>query len=124
MPARIRQWETICQSGSQRVGNRQAEVANQEILKVLRAHLDHAGGSWVDELLNVLWALRTILTEGTDVTPFHLVYGSEAIIPVEVGVESDRVQYYDEGNTKWRLMELDLVDETWAKVAVRLMAYR
>ncbi|XP_042386781.1 uncharacterized protein LOC121978510 [Zingiber officinale] len=100
--------------------NGQAEVGNREILRVLRAQLDHVGGSWVDEL----WALCTTLKEGTGMTPFHMVYGGEAVAPVEVGVESDRVQHYNEGNTEQRHMEFDLLDETRAKEVVRLMAYR
>ncbi|XP_042465994.1 uncharacterized protein LOC122048498 [Zingiber officinale] len=103
--------------------NGQAEVANREILRVLRARLDHMGGSWVDELPSVLWALRTTPKEGTGATPFHLVYGDEAVIPVEVGVELDQLQHYDKDNTEPRLLELDLVDEARAKVVVRLMAY-
>ncbi|XP_042441268.1 uncharacterized protein LOC122026598 [Zingiber officinale] len=99
-------------------GNGQAEVTNRKILRVLHARLDHMGGSWVDKLPSVLWYLRTTLKEGTDITPFQLVYGGEAVVPVEVTVESDRVQHYDDGNIEQRMMELDLVDETRAKAIV------
>ncbi|XP_042374422.1 uncharacterized protein LOC121967951 [Zingiber officinale] len=102
--------------------NGQAEVANRKILRVLRARLDHVGGSWVDEFPSVLWAIH-MTHEGKGVTPFHLVYEGEAVAPVEVGVEFDRIQHYSEDNAKQRLLELDLVDEARAKVAVRLMAY-
>ncbi|XP_042423606.1 uncharacterized protein LOC122011285 [Zingiber officinale] len=84
--------------------NDQAELTNWEILRGLRARLDHAGVSWVDELPSLLWALRTTPKEATGITSFQPVYGGEAVVPVEVGVESDRVQLYDEGNTEWRLM--------------------
>ncbi|XP_042467499.1 uncharacterized protein LOC122050677 [Zingiber officinale] len=94
------------------------------IFRVLCARLDHMGGSWVDELPSVIWALRTTLKEATDVTPFQLVYGGEVVVPMEVGVEFDRMQHYDEGNAERRLMELDLVDEARAKAAVRQTAYR
>ncbi|XP_042441217.1 uncharacterized protein LOC122026545 [Zingiber officinale] len=103
--------------------NDQVEVTNREILIGLRARLDHAGGSWVDELPSVLWALHTTPKEATGMTSFHLVYGGEALVPVEVGVEFDRVQHYDEENDERRLMELDLVDEVRDKAVVRLMAY-
>ncbi|XP_042387435.1 uncharacterized protein LOC121979508 [Zingiber officinale] len=79
---------------------------------------------WVDELPSVLRALRTTPKEATGVTPFHLVYGGKAVVPMEVGVESNQVQYYDEGNAERRLMELDLVEETWAKAVVQLTVYR
>ncbi|XP_042422974.1 uncharacterized protein LOC122010503 [Zingiber officinale] len=104
--------------------NGQAEVANQEILRVLYARLDQMRGSWVDELPSVLWALRTTPKEMTGTTPFHLVYDGEAVVPVEVEVEFDRVQLYDEWNAERRHMELDLVDKTRAKAVVRLTAYR
>ncbi|XP_042444034.1 uncharacterized protein LOC122029153 [Zingiber officinale] len=104
--------------------NGQAEVANHEISKILRARLDHMGGRWVDELPIVLWVLRTTPKEGIGATTFHLVYDGEAVIPVEVDVESNRIQHYSKDNTEWRLLELDLVDEVRAKATVRLMAYR
>ncbi|XP_042412096.1 uncharacterized protein LOC122001428 [Zingiber officinale] len=105
-------------------GNGQTEVTNREILRVLCTRLDHMGGSWVDELLGELWALRTTPKEAIGITPFQLMYGSQAVVPVEVGVESDQVQLYDEGNLERRLMELDLVDETRAKAVVRLTMYQ
>ncbi|XP_042404784.1 uncharacterized protein LOC121994983 [Zingiber officinale] len=97
--------------------NRQVEVANREILRILRIRLDHVGGSWVDELPSVLWVIHTTSKEGTGATPFHLVYGSEAVVPVEVGVEFDRIQHYNEDNAERRLLELGLVgDLVWKKV--------
>ncbi|XP_042387607.1 uncharacterized protein LOC121979686 [Zingiber officinale] len=104
--------------------NEQAEVANREILRILRVQLDHVGGSWADELPGVLWAIHTNPKEEMRVTPFHLVYGGEAVIHVEVGIEADRLQQYSEGNAEWRLLELDLVDEACAKAAVQLTTYR
>ncbi|XP_042380224.1 uncharacterized protein LOC121972640 [Zingiber officinale] len=64
------------------------------------------------------------LKEGTNMTPFHLVYGGEAIVPVEVRVESDRVKYYGEDNTERRLVELDLVDEAGDNATIRLTSYQ
>ncbi|XP_042400803.1 uncharacterized protein LOC121990803 [Zingiber officinale] len=124
-------WPTLQEDAARAVAtclscqsNGQAEVAIREILRVLRARLDHEGGSWVDVLPEVLWALRTTPKEGTEATPFHLVYGGEVIVPVEVGVESDRIRVYDENNAELRHLELDLVDEVRAKATVRLMAYQ
>ncbi|XP_042456768.1 uncharacterized protein LOC122041218 [Zingiber officinale] len=62
--------------------------------------------------------------ETIGVTPFQLVYGGEAVVLVEVGVESDRVRFYEEGNGERSLMELDLVDEVRDKATIRIMAYR
>ncbi|XP_042404561.1 uncharacterized protein LOC121994671 [Zingiber officinale] len=104
--------------------NGQAKVTKREIIRVLRARLDNMRGSWVDELLSMLWALCMTLKEGTGLTPFPLVYSGEAIVPVEVGVKSDRIQHYGEDNAERRLLELDLVDKSRAKAIVWLMAYR
>ncbi|XP_042445895.1 uncharacterized protein LOC122030886 [Zingiber officinale] len=104
--------------------NEQTEVTNREILRILRVRLDHVGSSWVDELPGVLWVIRTTPKEEIGVTPFHLVYGGEAVVPVEVGIEYDRVQRYNGDNVDRRQLELDLIDETRAKAAAQLMAYR
>ncbi|XP_042386515.1 uncharacterized protein LOC121978204 [Zingiber officinale] len=104
--------------------NDKAEVTNREILRGMQARLDHARGSWVDKLPRILWAVHMTPKEATSVPPFHLVYGGEALVPVEVGVESNRVQHYDEENDERRLMELDLVNEARDKAAIQLMAYR
>ncbi|XP_042432484.1 uncharacterized protein LOC122019042 [Zingiber officinale] len=109
---------------SEQMSNDQAEVTNLEILRDLRTRLDHAGGSWVNELSSVLWELRTTPKESTSVILFQLVYGEEAMIPVEIGVEFDWVRLYDEGNGERRLMEFDLVDEVREKAVIRLMAYQ
>ncbi|XP_042380471.1 uncharacterized protein LOC121972924 [Zingiber officinale] len=97
--------------------NGQVEVANHEILIILHARLDHTGGSWVDELPSVLWALRMTPKKGIGATTSHLVYGGEAVVPVEVGVESDRMQHYSEDNAERRLLELDLVGKCGEGVA-------
>ncbi|XP_042465784.1 uncharacterized protein LOC122048255 [Zingiber officinale] len=104
--------------------NRQDEVANREILRILRVRLDHIGGSWVDELPGMLWVIRTTPKEGTGVAPFHLVYGGEMTVPIEIRVESDRIQNCSKDNVEQRLLELDLVDEARDKAVVRLIAYK
>ncbi|XP_042460125.1 uncharacterized protein LOC122043573 [Zingiber officinale] len=86
--------------------------------------MDHAGGDWVDELQSVLWTYRTTPRESTGLTPFLLVYDSEAVVPVEIGVPSTRKILYDEENAERRLTELDLITETREQTAARLFAYR
>ena len=48
----------------------------------------------------------------TGETPFRLTYGSEAVIPAEVGLTSYRVHNHDENkNGEAMRLQLDLVDE-------------
>ncbi|XP_074590056.1 uncharacterized protein LOC141845975 [Curcuma longa] len=106
--------------------NGQTEVVNWELVKGLRVRLDRAGGDWVEELHNVLWAYRTTSREGTGMTPFHLIYGGEAVIPVEIGLPSPSIQAYVAGkdNAERRLLELYLISEDRAIAHTRLQAYR
>lgn len=48
---------------------------------------------------------------GMGVSPFSLVHGAELAIPMEIGMELARVGVYNEFNTDWHLLELDLVEE-------------
>jgi hypothetical protein len=53
----------------------------------------------VAELPAVLWSLRTTPTRGTDYTPFFMLHGSEAMLPIDINYERPRVRAYtDEGN--------------------------
>ena len=53
-------------------------------------------GRWLKELLAVVWGLRTQASRSTGMTPYFLVYGSEAILPADVTFRAPRVENYDE----------------------------
>ncbi|MCO5576439.1 hypothetical protein L7F22_030249 [Adiantum nelumboides] len=55
-----------------------------ELVQILSKVTEHQGKNWGLELLSALWAYRTSVKTGTGFTPFHLVYGKEALLPVEV----------------------------------------
>ena len=80
--------------------NGQAERANAEVLRGLKTRtfdmLQKHGRRWIDELPVVLWSLRTTPNRATGQTPFSLVYGAEAVIPIELIYGSPRVLAYDE----------------------------
>ncbi|XP_075655034.1 uncharacterized protein LOC142625229 [Castanea sativa] len=61
----------------------------------------------------------------TGETPFQLTYGSEAVIPAEIGLTSYRVDNHDEGRNDQELrLRLDLVDEVRAMAEQRLARYQ
>jgi transposase InsO family protein len=80
--------------------NGKVEWANAEILRGLKTCtcdcLKKHGAKWIDKLLYVLWANRTFSSWATGETPFSLVYGAKAVIPLEITLVSPRVQAYDE----------------------------
>ena len=105
--------------------NGQVEVTNQSLLKIIKTRLEGAKGIWPDELPNVLWVYRTTARTPTGETPFRLAYGSDTVIPVEVGLISYRVENYDENkNEEAMRLQLDLVDEVRATTEQRLARYQ
>jgi len=61
----------------------------------------------------------------TGETPFRLAYRSEAIIPIEIGLISYRVENQEESrNDEAIRLQLDLMDEVRATVEQRLAHYQ
>ncbi|MCO5604885.1 hypothetical protein L7F22_059059 [Adiantum nelumboides] len=65
---------------------------------------------WDKHLTAALWAYRTSFKVSTQFTPYHLVYGQEALLPIEVEVGSLRVLAKDTTSSKEKLEQriLDL----------------
>ena len=58
-------------------------------------------------------------------TPFRLTYGTEAVIPVEVGVTSTRREvFHEESNDVHLRINLDFLDEVREKASVRVTKYQ
>ncbi|KAK3003531.1 hypothetical protein RJ639_018380 [Escallonia herrerae] len=100
--------------------NGQIENMNRGILQGLKKKLNEAKGAWVDELPKVLWAYRTTPHSVTGETPFSLCYGTEAMLPVEIGVPTIRALHFSELNNDVGLRaNLDLVEEARTQAHVR-----
>ena len=98
--------------------NRQTEVTNQTLLRFIKTKLDEAKGAWLDELPNVLWAYRTTARTPIGETPFRLTYGTETVIPIEVGVASTRRTAFSEVENDDKLrVNLDCLDEVRDKAS-------
>jgi transposase InsO family protein len=109
--------------------NGQVEKANglicSGIKKRLLAPLEKAKRAWVEELPSVLWSLRTTPNAATQETPFFLVHGAEAVLPVEVTHEAPRVTAYDEATSTEALQDdVDAPDEARDKALERAAQYQ
>ncbi|XP_075479438.1 uncharacterized protein LOC142520321 [Primulina tabacum] len=104
--------------------NGQTEVVNRIIVQALKTRQQGKGKDWVEELHSVLWAYKTTPRAPTQETPFNLIYGSEAVLPVEIGQSSARVESYLDDNDGSRAMELNLVEEKREQAIIRMEAYR
>ena len=98
---------------------------NRSLLKIIKTWLEGVKGIWLDKLPSVLWAYRMAIRTPARETPFWLAYGSEAVIPVEVGFTSYRIGNHGESkNDEAVRLQLDLVDEVWAAAEHRLAWYQ
>ncbi|XP_072073769.1 uncharacterized protein [Arachis hypogaea] len=97
-----------------------AEAANKVVLHALRKKLDNANGLWAELLPEVLWSYNTTVHTSTKETPFRLVYGSEAMIPLEVSQQSLRA--LAENHDQARQAALNLIEEIRNTAAIRHQA--
>jgi hypothetical protein len=96
--------------------NRQVERATGMILQGLKLRiyndLNKFGKRWIKELPSVVWSLRTTSSRATGFSPFFLVYGAEAILPMDLEYGSPRTKAYDDQNNQTsREDSLDQLEE-------------
>ncbi|XP_073024349.1 uncharacterized protein [Primulina eburnea] len=113
----------ILDNGRPFQGNK-IEVVNMIIVQALKTRLQGKEKDWVEELPSVLWAYMTTSRDPTQENPFNLVYGYEAVLHVEIGKSSARVEYYPDDDEQRRAMELDLVEEKREQAMIQMEAYQ
>lgn len=91
--------------------NDQVEVANKVLLHCLRTSTAALGGSWFDEFHNVLLSFRTTPCEATSETPYSLVYGTKAMLPIEIDRPTICSSINPADNDAARAFELNLLEE-------------
>ena len=63
-----------------------AEAFNKTIGKLLEKFISKSQCDWDDKLGECLWAYRTAERTPTKATSFSLVYGCEAVLPLEIQI--------------------------------------
>ncbi|XP_061998921.1 uncharacterized protein LOC133716218 [Rosa rugosa] len=82
--------------------------------------MDDAKGLWAEKLPEVLWAIRKTPTEANGESPFCMSFGTEAVIPVEQEVQSDRVACFDAlTNSEGLNLGSDLLEELRERANLR-----
>ncbi|XP_072062011.1 uncharacterized protein [Arachis hypogaea] len=100
-----------------------AKAANKIILQGLKKKLEDSKGEWSELIPEVLWSYNTTEQSSTRKTPFRLVYGCDAMIPIEVSLQNTRTTNVSESdNIENRRTELDLVEENRDKSALHQLA--
>ena len=83
--------------------NGAVEATNNNVKKII-AKATETYKDWHEELPFTLHAYRTGVCTSTGATPYSLVYGMEAILPIEVEIPSLRV-----------LREVELEEAEWVQ---------
>ena len=82
---------------------------------------------WSEKLPFALWAYRTSFRTSTGATPYSLVYGMEAVLPIEIEMGSLRVTLEQQiSETEWaqsHFDQLSLLDERRLRAADHVQAY-
>jgi len=105
--------------------NGQVESSNRVLLRGLKRRLEKAKGSWAEEVPRIVWPYHTTEQSGTHETPFSLVYGCDAMIPVETQESSPRFQnFVAEDSNEEKRMNLDLLDEVREEARVKAEAVK
>ena len=105
--------------------NGQVEVTNWSLLKLIKTRLKGANGLWPEELPSILWAYRTMARIPTGETPFRMMYGTKAVVPVELGLTTFRTSTYDDQQNERQIcLNLDLIDEVREREETRKKRYK
>ena len=104
--------------------NGQAESSNKTLIKLIKKKIEENPRRWHEVLSEALWAYRISRHGATKVTPFELVYGQEAVLPVEVNLDAYRLaKQNDLSAVMYHDLVMDNVDEVTDKrlKALKLM---
>lgn len=95
--------------------NGQVEAANKIIISLIKKHVGQKPKNWHRTLYQVLWACQNSPKESTNSTPFRLTYGRDVVLPLEIRLQSVRIQRHFEIPIEyyWGMMldELNDIDE-------------
>jgi hypothetical protein len=92
--------------------NGQAESRNKALIKIIKKRIEDSPRRWHETLSEALWAYRMSRHGVTKVMPFELTYGQEAVLPIEIQLDSARVAWQDKFLTEiYGGLMMDMIDE-------------
>ncbi|TQE05483.1 hypothetical protein C1H46_008908 [Malus baccata] len=72
--------------------NGQAEASNKILINIIKRMVIDSPKKWHEKLRNTLWAYRTSKRAGTGTTSYVLTFEQDAVLPMEINVNSVRIQ--------------------------------
>ncbi|KAH7281399.1 hypothetical protein KP509_36G045800 [Ceratopteris richardii] len=86
------------------------ENTNGIICKIISKQVKKHPKEWDKHLTTALWTYGTSYKASLGFTPFHLVYGQEALLPIEVEIPSLRVLIKESGQSEQEVIQRRLID--------------
>jgi transposase InsO family protein len=106
--------------------NGQTEKTNGILCKIITKTVQGSNTDWDQRVFDALWAYRTAYKVTTKHTPFQLVYGQEAILPIELEIPSLRIaidhRMSDLNSLRHRYAMLEKLNETRAEAYLNTVA--
>nr|XP_025685219.1 uncharacterized protein LOC112786010 [Arachis hypogaea] len=76
--------------------NGQVEAANKILISLIKKHIGNKPRTWHETLSQVLRAYRNLPRGSTGTSPYKLVYGHDAVLPLEINLNTLRIsKQYD-----------------------------
>ena len=105
-----------------------AEAFNKTLCNLLKKVVKCSKRDWHEKIGEALWAYRTTYRTPTQATPYLLVYGVEAILPLERQIPLLQIAIQEgltnKENARLRLKELEALDEKRLEAQQRLECYQ
>jgi hypothetical protein len=91
--------------------NGQAEASNKILIGLIKKKIEEKPRRWHEVLNEALWAY-SVKAWAIKVSPFELVYGQEAILPLELSVQTCRVVHQDDpSKEEYKGLMMDKIDD-------------
>ena len=94
---------------------------------MLQRMVGNVKSNWNLQLFSILWAYRTTIKTSISFTPFQLVYGLEATLPIECEISSLKLAveiFPDTTIEEEQFLYLNKLDETHHNVALANEAHK
>ena len=91
----------------------------------MKIRLIEAKRVWADELYSVFWSYQPALQRPTGETPFRLTFGVEAVISMEIGLPTTKLEnFHEESKLDWLKINLDFLDKIKEGAQICMTTYK
>ena len=107
--------------------NGQVEAINKVLKMMLHRMVGDHKSNWHHIIFSALWAYKTLVKTTTGFTPFQLVYGLEAVLPIQCQIPSVKLVIEllpDTSKEEERFLYLNNLDKTRRDVALANEAHK